>query len=506
MKASTYGSAAILSLFLLLTQSSAQDRTGSIGVGGGFGIAIPKTAVGGAEKEPIGRLFVRYFLTDYLGVEAGAGMGLLEANDGKNFFSSQILPIETRVILQPVKQGRIYPYFFGGVGFMHFDPVNQKEQKLPGNAAKKYNLNTACIPLGVGVQYYTTQNTAIEIAGAYHYTSTHNLSDIYSAKNDSYWTFMINMFAFLTGGKVDTDGDGLTDDEERELGTDPNNPDTDGDGLSDGDEVHVYHTDPLNKDTDGDGLTDYEEVFTHHTDPLNKDTDGDRLTDGDEVLKYHTDPLKADTDGDGLSDGDEIITYHTDPVKVDTDGDGLTDGEEILKYRTDPLKIDTDGDSLNDFDEVRKYHTNPLTVDTDEGGMSDGEEISNGLNPLDPRDDVRTIKIGEGIVLQGVTFVTGKKDLTPEAKTVLDRVAMDLLKNPAVEVAIYGHTDNVGSAKKNLALSQQRADEVKSYLITKGIADGRLMARGYGFSKPVADNSTPDGRAKNRRIEFYRTK
>jgi outer membrane protein OmpA-like peptidoglycan-associated protein len=505
MKAATYLRSGFLLLFVL-SQAAGQDRSGAFGVGGGFGLAIPKTDVNGAAKEPIGRLFVRYFLTDYLGVEAGAGMGILQADDGTKFFSSQIVPVDTRVIIQPLKKRNVGPFFFGGVGFMHFNPLDQNDRKLPGNAAKKYSLNAASFPVGLGLQFFTSDNTAFELSGAYHFTSTRHISDRTSNKNDSYWAFMVNVFSFMRAGKVDTDGDGLTDDEERELGTDPFNADTDGDGISDGDEVHIYHTDPLNKDTDGDGLSDYDEIFTYHTDPLNKDTDGDRLTDGDEIMKYHTDPLKADTDGDGLSDGDEVITYHTDPLKVDTDGDGLTDGEEILKYRTDPLKVDTDGDGLSDYDEVKKYHTDPLLLDTDGGGMPDGEEIANGLNPLDPRDDVRTIKVGEGLILQGVTFVSGKKDLTPEAMKVLDRIAADLVKNPTFEIGIYGHTDNVGSAKQNLTLSQQRADEVKSYLASKGVAVTRMLARGYGFAKPIADNATPEGRAKNRRIEFFRTK
>jgi 6-phosphogluconolactonase (cycloisomerase 2 family) len=90
----------------------------------------------------------------------------------------------------------------------------------------------------------------------------------------------------------DPDHDGLTNLEEYQHGTDPNNSDTDGDGLSDGDEVHKYHTDPLNPDTDGDGLSDGEEVRLG-TDPLNPDTDGDGIPDGIEV-KLGLNPLVPD--------------------------------------------------------------------------------------------------------------------------------------------------------------------------------------------------------------------
>jgi thiol-disulfide isomerase/thioredoxin len=88
----------------------------------------------------------------------------------------------------------------------------------------------------------------------------------------------------------DWDGDGLTNAEERELGTDPRNADTDGDGLDDGIEVNVIGTDPLLPDTDDDGLLDGAEVLQHNTDPLHPDTDRDGFLDGEEI-EVGTDPL-----------------------------------------------------------------------------------------------------------------------------------------------------------------------------------------------------------------------
>lgn len=82
------------------------------------------------------------------------------------------------------------------------------------------------------------------------------------------------------------------------------------------------------KDTDGDGLTDDQEA-TLGTNAKASDTDGDGLTDGEEVNVYKTDPLRADTDGDGLTDGDEVKVWKTDPTKADTDGDGFSDGQEV---------------------------------------------------------------------------------------------------------------------------------------------------------------------------------
>jgi outer membrane protein OmpA-like peptidoglycan-associated protein len=97
-------------------------------------------------------------------------------------------------------------------------------------------------------------------------------------------------------GPDDADKDGLSDERERDIGTDPWNPDTDDDGLKDGEEVLTYNTDPLNPDTDWDGLKDGPEVNTHETDPLDRDTDDGGVADGHEVLDDSTNPLKGSDD------------------------------------------------------------------------------------------------------------------------------------------------------------------------------------------------------------------
>ena len=95
----------------------------------------------------------------------------------------------------------------------------------------------------------------------------------------------------------DTDGDGLSDDEEIALGTSPNTADSDGDGISDGDEVNTFGTDPLDTDSDGDGLSDSDEINIHGTNPLSQDTDGDGYLDNDELNQFQTNPTDASSGG-----------------------------------------------------------------------------------------------------------------------------------------------------------------------------------------------------------------
>ena len=138
--------------------------------------------------------------------------------------------------------------------------------------------------------------------------------------------------------------------------------------------------------------------------------------------------------------------------------------------------------------------------------MPDGKEVEMHLNPLRPSDDLGMISAGEKMVLEGVTFISGKSLLTSNAQKILDRVAQSLEAYQSAELAIHGHTDNVGSARSNLNLSIARAEMVKAYLVSKGIAPSRLTTRGFGYSRPIADNTSVEGKSKNRRIEFIRMK
>jgi len=105
-------------------------------------------------------------------------------------------------------------------------------------------------------------------------------------------------------------------------------------------------------------------------------------------------------------------------------------------------------------------------------------------------------------VLVGVNFEFNKARLTPESYPILFYAVQNLNENPDTKVEIQGHTDNIGSEQYNMKLSEERAQTVRDYLVAKGIDPSRLTVKGYGESMPVTDNSTPEGRSLNRRIEF----
>jgi OmpA-OmpF porin, OOP family len=138
-----------------------------------------------------------------------------------------------------------------------------------------------------------------------------------------------------------------------------------------------------------------------------------------------------------------------------------------------------------------------------------------GYNPrtviVDPKDidqqkqvlrDIYLTPKGETVVLNHLIFAQGKADLDPKSYPELDEVVQMLKENPAMEIRLEGHTDNVGNPKKNMELSQNRVEAVKKYMVSKGISKGRIETKAFGGSQPLKNEQTPEAKALNRRVEM----
>jgi outer membrane protein OmpA-like peptidoglycan-associated protein len=519
MKQRLFLFATILVLFAIVFSvqliGQSQNKGIRVGIGGGF-------LMGSTEKDDddigfSGWIFIRHNIMNKLDGDLTGTMGQIKATD----YQADLYLAEYKVLYKPYVFGKWEPYVGGGIGIAnYYSHWRFRSNNYPKDGYVGY------IPVALGVEYAITDKLQADVNASYSYSfSDAIVTNKQTGKkgpglNDAWFGIFAGISYTIFGSDDDADRDGLLKSEEKQLGTNPDKVDTDGDGLNDGDEVNKYHTNPLKVDSDGDGLSDKDEVVINKTNPNKADSDGDGLSDGDEVSKYKTDPLKTDSDGDGLSDGDEVSKYKTDPLKVDTDADGLNDSDEVLKYKTDPLKADNDGDGLIDGDEVLKYKTDPMKVDTDGDGISDANEVKNRTNPLDANDPKKPepkkpeapepvalkAEVGKAIILEGVVFKSGSAVIEAASNAILGSAKKTFEENPEIEVQIQGFTDNVGNVKTNEKLSQKRADAVKAWLVKNGIDAKRITAKGFGDKNPIGDNSTPEGRAKNRRIEFFRTK
>jgi outer membrane protein OmpA-like peptidoglycan-associated protein len=118
---------------------------------------------------------------------------------------------------------------------------------------------------------------------------------------------------------------------------------------------------------------------------------------------------------------------------------------------------------------------------------------------------VQRIEVGRSYSVSDIRYATSSAEITRSSEYILDELIVFLQENPTVRIRIEGHTDNVGGMERNMALSADRAFTVMEYLRTKGIAAARLSFQGFGPTRPVASNETPEGRAQNRRTAFVIT-
>ena len=200
-------------------------------------------------------------------------------------------------------------------------------------------------------------------------------------------------------------------------------------------------------------------------------------------------------------------------VLLDSDGDGVVDERDQCPNTPRGITVDargcppdSDGDGVPDY--LDRCPGTPPGVAVDSSGCpfdSDGDGVADHMDKCPNTPKGATVNEAGCWALKATTLYDSNSSyIRAEAYPLLDEVAIILEKNPEMEVEVQGHTDNKGTAKYNQWLSEKRAEKVKDYLVSKGIAPSRLEAKGYGLTQPVASNGTEEGRAQNRRVELKR--
>jgi len=242
---------------------------------------------------------------------------------------------------------------------------------------------------------------------------------------------------------------------------------------------------------------------------------------------YNASEINRDTDGDGVLDMWDECPDTKPGVDVSARGCEIqdmtrdTDGDRVPDYRDEcpdtptGAPVDDRGCSLDsDMDGVLtgqdRCPASRPGADVDEFGCESDDDQDGVLNQYDEcpntkagvRVDVKGCEIRDVITLPGVNFGSGSDLLLPGFENLLKTAAASLNKYPELQVEVAGHTDDVGDANLNQGLSERRAKTVMDYLIRYGVDPSRLSFRGYGESQPIANNTTLEGRAQNRRVEL----
>jgi OmpA-OmpF porin, OOP family len=322
-------------------------------------------------------------------------------------------------------------------------------------------------------------------------------------------------------GGADADGDQVVDIVDRCL-----SEAEDRDGVDDDDGCPDRNP---GDDEDGDGIPNYEDAcfeVAEDRDGVNdedgcpeteKDADGDGVVDVMDACEDAPEDKDNFQDLDGCpetdNDKDTIIDFVDRCPDAPEDRDGWKDDDGCPE-------ADNDEDGVADADDMCRNVAGPAdrsgcpTQDADNDGVADAsdqcpEDRESANDYLDedgcPDTPVEGIRVtSTQVEVQGaVKFRSGSEVLLPESWPLLNSVVQVLKDAPQLRIRIEGHTDGEGTEDGNLELSRERAVSVMKYLVAKGVDAQRLEAMGYGETRPIDTNRTPDGRARNRRVEFH---
>ena len=411
--------------------------------------------------------YVRH-LTDFLNVAVPLRAGVINAPGQMN--KRTILGGDVLLQLQYFQpEARLVPYVFGGVG----------------RTAETSNYGYTSFPVGLGIHLRVGQNSYVNLQGEYRNTTAPRRDAIHLGMG-----YFFNFNALkrpdpaAAEAPADTDADGIPDLTDRcpeAAGTAALSgcPDVDGDGIADVDDACMTLAGPAMlagcPDSDGDGVAD-------------KD---DRCPAEAGTLALRGCP---DRDGDGIADEEDRCPDEAgvarkngcpEPIVTDRDADGFDDADDRC-----PDEAGTVG-GCPDFDDDGVADTD------DKCPEAPGPQGNQGC-PEPTAEVKRTLSTAT----QNVEFETGKDVLKTSSYRILNQVADILEAYPEYNLRIVGHTDDVGTEANNQHLSEARARSTYEYLLARDIAPERLRYEGRGEREPIDSNGTPEGRERNRRVEF----
>jgi OmpA-OmpF porin, OOP family len=233
-----------------------------------------------------------------------------------------------------------------------------------------------------------------------------------------------------------------------------------------------------------------------------------------------------DSDGDNIADGIDKCPDTPAGVLVDasgcprdSDGDGIADGLDRCSATPKGATVDAlgcpgDEDADGVLDGLDRCPRTPIGATVNSSGCVAGQQgrqpiraAPSDTTPAPPTNPAPTpqaaaLAATAPLVLEGVSFETGSARLQSGSYVELDSIAKVLLAHPTLKVEIAGHTDNAGTPADNQHLSTLRAEAVRNYLVAKGVPFQQMIARGYGATMPRTPDTTPQGRAANRRVEI----
>ena len=435
-----------------------------------------QTDYSGNTFDYLGKASLEYFLPSEsrtsFGLRGYAGTGFISGKDFEQHVDQFRTTIKYLgggiVFVYSIGKG-VFPYFSAGASYLWFNPKGTFQEKLPNNLAGLYKKEEINYNAELGFRFLLTDDFSFNINGTAHISPNDYLDDYATGISTDLFYSLGAGFSYSFFSEKDEDEDGVLDSKDMCSST-PKGVKVDDYGC------------PV--DGDKDGVPDYLDkcpgtpsrvLVDENGCPFDGDKDGvpDYLDqcantpNGITVDKYG---CPEDSDKDGVPDFMDIcpdtpkgITVDKNGCSTDSDGDGVTDSKD-------------------------KCPDTPTGKRVDESGCEIKQEP----------------KVKEVTLSSGTTFAFGQSALLPAAYPELDRLVKILVENPTSRWRIEGHTDDKGPDWANKKISQERAESVLRYFVSRGISSDRFVVIGLGKNYPIAENITSEGMAKNRRVVIVR--